>query len=288
MPSPRFPIPQGTLDMLILQILSLGPAHGYAIAQRLEQISRAVVQVNQGSLYPALHRLEQKQWLKAEWKPSETGREAKFYSLTPCRTKAARRREGQLGAARGGGPIDLQRGEPDDEALAELVPPRTHWRSGLDRELRYHIDRRVGDLMRSGLPEWEAQTAGDAGARRPRAGAGGSARRLADPLAARLRVRPALLRPQSFLRSPLVHRHHRAVARARYWRNHRHLLAGRSGDPARASGPRTRAPGARRLEGRSGGQRVRQLESDVVPDLPRPSAAGSDSSKACSAARPRP
>jgi PadR family transcriptional regulator PadR len=82
MPSPRFPIPQGTLDMLILQILSLEPAHGYAIAQRLELISKAVVQVNQGSLYPALHRLEQKGWLEAEWKQSETGREAKFYSLT--------------------------------------------------------------------------------------------------------------------------------------------------------------------------------------------------------------
>jgi len=82
MPPARFPIPQGTLDMLILQILSLEPSHGYGIAQRLEQISRAVVQVNQGSLYPALHRLELKGWLKAEWKPSETGREAKVYSLT--------------------------------------------------------------------------------------------------------------------------------------------------------------------------------------------------------------
>lgn len=68
--------------MLILQIVSLEPAHGYGIAQRLEQISRAVVQVNQGSLYPALHRLEQKGWLKAEWKQSETGRDAKFYRLT--------------------------------------------------------------------------------------------------------------------------------------------------------------------------------------------------------------
>jgi PadR family transcriptional regulator, regulatory protein PadR len=82
MSSPRFPIPQGTLDMLILQILSLEPAHGYGIAQRLEQISRSVIQLNQGSLYPALHRLEQKTWLQAEWKQSETGREAKFYSLT--------------------------------------------------------------------------------------------------------------------------------------------------------------------------------------------------------------
>ncbi len=82
MSTPRFPIPQGTLDMLILQILALEPAHGYGIAQRLDQISRSVVQVNQGSLYPALHRLEQKEWLQAEWKQSETGRDAKFYSLT--------------------------------------------------------------------------------------------------------------------------------------------------------------------------------------------------------------
>ena len=87
MPSPRFPIPQGTLDMLILQILSLEPAHGYAVAQRLQQISRDAVQVNQGSLYPALHRLEQQRWLKAEWRQSETGREAKFYSLTKAGLK---------------------------------------------------------------------------------------------------------------------------------------------------------------------------------------------------------
>jgi transcriptional regulator len=82
MSSSRFPIPQGTLDMLILQILSLEPAHGYAIAQRLQQVSRETVQVNQGSLYPALHRLEQKRWLTSEWRQSETGRDAKFYSLT--------------------------------------------------------------------------------------------------------------------------------------------------------------------------------------------------------------
>ena len=83
----RFPVPQGTLDMLILQIVSLEPLHGYGIAQRVDQISRSVVQVNQGSLYPALHRLELKGWLKAEWKESETGREAKFYSLTPSGRK---------------------------------------------------------------------------------------------------------------------------------------------------------------------------------------------------------
>lgn len=82
MSSPRFPIPQGTLDMLILQTLSLEPAHGYAIAQRLQQVSREAVQVNQGSLYPALHRLEQKGWLRSAWRQSETGRDAKFYSIT--------------------------------------------------------------------------------------------------------------------------------------------------------------------------------------------------------------
>lgn len=87
MSSSRFPIPQGTLDMLILQIVSLEPAHGYGIAQRLQQISREAVQVNQGSLYPALHRLEQKGWLRAEWKQSETGRDAKFYSVTAAGRK---------------------------------------------------------------------------------------------------------------------------------------------------------------------------------------------------------
>ena len=80
--SSRFPIPQGTLDMLILQTVSLEPAHGYAIAQRLQQISRDTVHVNQGSLYPALHRLEQRKWLKATWRQSETGREAKYYAIT--------------------------------------------------------------------------------------------------------------------------------------------------------------------------------------------------------------
>jgi transcriptional regulator len=87
MSSDRFPIPQGTLDMLILQILSLDTAHGYAIAQRVQQISRETVRVNQGSLYPALHRLEQKRWLRAEWRQSETGREAKFYALTQAGRK---------------------------------------------------------------------------------------------------------------------------------------------------------------------------------------------------------
>ena len=74
---------QGTLDMLILKVVALGPIHGYAIAQRLQQMSSAVLQVQQGSLYPALHRLEKRRWLRAEWSSSETGRDARFYTLTP-------------------------------------------------------------------------------------------------------------------------------------------------------------------------------------------------------------
>ena len=73
---------QGTLDMLILKIVALGPVHGYGISLRIRQISRDVLQVQQGSLYPALHRLEKRGWLLSEWGESENGREAKFYRLS--------------------------------------------------------------------------------------------------------------------------------------------------------------------------------------------------------------
>jgi PadR family transcriptional regulator PadR len=73
---------QGTLDLLILKTIILQPAHGWAIAQRIRQISKDVLQVNQGALYPALHRLEQQGWIEAEWGESENNRKAKFYSLT--------------------------------------------------------------------------------------------------------------------------------------------------------------------------------------------------------------
>jgi PadR family transcriptional regulator, regulatory protein PadR len=82
MTTARSDLPQGTLDMLVLKVVALGPLHGYGIAQRLQQLSRDVVQVQQGSLYPALHRLENKGFLASEWKDSDTGREAKFYRLT--------------------------------------------------------------------------------------------------------------------------------------------------------------------------------------------------------------
>ena len=82
MAHPKSDLPQGTLDLLILQLVSLEPLHGYAIAHRLKQLSREVVQVTQGTLYPALHRLENRGYLAADWKVSDTGREAKFYRLT--------------------------------------------------------------------------------------------------------------------------------------------------------------------------------------------------------------
>ena len=78
---------QGTLDLLILKVVALGPIHGYAISQRIREMSREVLQVQQGSLYPALHRLEEKKWLKAEWGAAESGREAKFYALTTAGRK---------------------------------------------------------------------------------------------------------------------------------------------------------------------------------------------------------
>ena len=79
---------QGTLDMLILRVVALQPIHGYAIIQRIQQLSKDALQIRQGSLYPALYRLEEKDWLKSDWKTAESGRDAKFYSLT----KAGRRR----------------------------------------------------------------------------------------------------------------------------------------------------------------------------------------------------
>jgi PadR family transcriptional regulator PadR len=94
-PSEKSDLLQGTLDLLILQVVSLAPLHGYAIAQWLNQISRETLHVQQGSLYPALHRLEKRGWLRADWRTTQTGREAKFYALTP----AGRRR------------LEIERGE---------------------------------------------------------------------------------------------------------------------------------------------------------------------------------
>ena len=87
MSDPKSDLLQGTLDMLILKVVAPGPIHGYAISKRIQQISHDVLRVQQGSLYPALHRLENKRWLKADWAATDSGREAKFYRLTPAGRK---------------------------------------------------------------------------------------------------------------------------------------------------------------------------------------------------------
>lgn len=82
MPEDKSELLQGTLDLLILKVVALGPIHGYGIAQRIRQISKDALQVQQGSLYPALHRLEKRRWLESAWRESENGRQAKFYKLS--------------------------------------------------------------------------------------------------------------------------------------------------------------------------------------------------------------
>lgn len=84
---------QGTLDLLILKVLSLGPMHGWAVAQRIRQLSSEVLRVNEGALYPALHRLEHQAWIEAEWGESENNRRAKFYSLTAAGRKRLKAEE---------------------------------------------------------------------------------------------------------------------------------------------------------------------------------------------------
>jgi PadR family transcriptional regulator, regulatory protein PadR len=86
---------QGTLGLLILKTISIGPRHGWAIAKRIGQVSEDVLQVSQGSLYPALHRLEQQGWIQSEWRANETGRDAKFYSLTRAGKQQLQKEEAQ-------------------------------------------------------------------------------------------------------------------------------------------------------------------------------------------------
>jgi transcriptional regulator len=90
-PESRLDLLQGTLDLLILRTLQTGPMHGWAISERIQQISKDVLRVNQGSLYPAMHRLEHRGWIKAEWGVSELGRRARFYKLTASGRKQLER-----------------------------------------------------------------------------------------------------------------------------------------------------------------------------------------------------
>ena len=83
----RLDLPQGTLDLLILKTLALDPLHGWAVAQRIQQVSRDALQIQQGSLYPALHRLERRGWVKSKWGASDNNRRARYYELTPAGAK---------------------------------------------------------------------------------------------------------------------------------------------------------------------------------------------------------
>lgn len=87
-PKPQSDILQGTLDLLILRTLAIEPIHGWGVSQRIRQLSRGALEVNQGSLYPALHRLERKGWIESEWKASENNRRAKYYRLTAAGRRA--------------------------------------------------------------------------------------------------------------------------------------------------------------------------------------------------------
>jgi PadR family transcriptional regulator PadR len=93
MPPEKLDLPQGTLDLLILKTLALQPQHGWAISERVQQVSKDVLQIQQGSLYPALHRLERRGWIKARWGASENNRRAKYYELTRVGRKQLEREE---------------------------------------------------------------------------------------------------------------------------------------------------------------------------------------------------
>ena len=167
---PKSDLPQGTLDLLILKVVALGPVHGYAIAQRLQQVSRDVVQVPQGSLYPALHRLENRGFLAADWKETETGREAKFYRLTRKGRDAARKRSRELGA------VDVsRRADPQNRRRGRgMTWWQRFWRreqmeAHLEKEIRFHLDQHTADLIARGhSPEEARRLARLASADRPR------------------------------------------------------------------------------------------------------------------------
>ena len=151
-------LPQGTLDLLVLQIVALEPLHGYAIAQRLRQMSRDVVQVTQGTLYPALHRLENRGLLAADWKASDTGRDAKFYKLT---RKGRAHLEAEAASWE-----RLDRRGCRDSQCRERRGVMTWWRrlisrdrleDQLDSELRDHFERLVAEYRQQGHADGEAR-----------------------------------------------------------------------------------------------------------------------------------
>jgi PadR family transcriptional regulator PadR len=149
----KFDLPQGTLDLLILRVVALGPVHGYAIAQHIQMISKEALQIQQGSLYPALHRLENKNFLVAEWGPTETGREAKFYRLTAKgRTQLKTETESWERLTEVVAMI-LQHplGEPHE--LVSAASKTGRMEKELDAELRFHFESQVADRFKRAKPK---------------------------------------------------------------------------------------------------------------------------------------
>ena len=163
MPSQSIDLPQGTLDLLILRTLSLEPLHGWAVSERIQQISSDVLRVQQGSLYPALHRLERRGWIKARWGTSENNRKAKFYELTKAGRQPARNRTRGLGEADGCREPDPGNGLGRWRLAARLTLPAANVipasrppRAELDDELRFHLERQIAKYVKSGMSEEEA------------------------------------------------------------------------------------------------------------------------------------
>src|SRR5262249_57269471 len=158
---PRHTIPDllpGTLDLLILRTLETDQMHGWAISERIQQISQDVLQINQGSLYPALHRLEHQGWIEAEWRISELGRRAKYYHLTAPGPPSTRGRSAGMGAhGKRHRPRDEVRMTLNDlklRARALLRPNRVEHE--LEEELAFHIEREARNLIDEGMTPTDA------------------------------------------------------------------------------------------------------------------------------------
>ncbi len=160
----------GTLDLLILNTISLEPQHGWAIAKRIQQVSREVLQVSQGALYPALHRLEQQGWIRAEWRVTEGGRDAKFYTLTKAGRAQLANRAGAMGAdverrragdSHGAGGIRMRLRRWYDIARLRLrsVLGRGGVERELDKELWFHFDQQVRENVGKGMSPEDARAA---------------------------------------------------------------------------------------------------------------------------------
>ena len=158
-PSPKSDLPQGTLDLLILKIVAIQPVHGYAIAQRLQQISRDTVQVPGGSLYPALHRLESRGLLKSDWREADSGRDAKFYRLTQQRASSSGDTGRELATAGRSGGSDSEPGRGGCVMTWwSRLWRRNELEQDLGRELQFHIpEERLLSFKRTGLSEDEAR-----------------------------------------------------------------------------------------------------------------------------------